>query len=93
MTVFAAAISLGEMKPLGVSRNRLARDVDIPVSRVSEIVRGTRAITADSALRLAAYFGTSAEMWLNLQSDYDLRRARAAIWPSVKQRIRRLRAA
>ena len=81
------------MKPLGVSRNRLARDIEIPVSRVSEIVRGNRAVTADAALRLGAYFGTSAEMWLNLQSDYDLRKARAADWLVVKQRIRPLKAA
>src|SRR5215207_3861025 len=61
------------MKPLGISRNQLSRDLDIPVSRVSEIVRGGRAISADTALRLGAYFGTSAELWMNLQSDYDLR--------------------
>jgi addiction module HigA family antidote len=50
------------LKPLGVSQNRLARDIDVPVSRIAGIVRGTRAITADTALRLGAYFGTSAEM-------------------------------
>src|SRR4051794_26962664 len=55
------------MQPLGVSRNRLARDIDIPVSRVSDIVRGKRSVTADTALRLAEYFGTSPELWLNLQ--------------------------
>ena len=54
------------MKPFGVGRNRLARNVDIPVSRVSDIVRGKRSITPDSALRLAEYFGTSPELWLNL---------------------------
>ena len=68
------------MKPLGVSQNRLSRDLDIPVSRVSDVVRGERAITADTALRLAEYFGTSPEMWLNLQIDYDLRRFRAGGW-------------
>lgn len=76
------------LKPLGVSRNRLARDLDIPVSRVSEIVRGARSISADTALRLGAYFGTSAEMWMNLQSDYDLRLARATTWPQARARIR-----
>lgn len=76
------------MKPLGVSRNRLARDIDIPVSRVSQIVSGGRAITADTALRLAEYFGTGAEMWMNLQSEHDLRVARAAHWPAVRSRIR-----
>jgi len=81
------------MRPSGISRNRLSRDLDMPVSRVSEIVRGNRGITADTALRLGAFFGTSAEMWMNLQSDYDLRKARATTWPSVKERIRAHRAA
>jgi len=81
------------MKPLGVSRNALSRDLDIPVSRVSEIVRGARSITADTALRLAAYFGTSAEMWMNLQSAYDLRLARQMSWHKTKERVRPRRAA
>jgi len=76
------------MKPLGISRNRLSRDLDIPVSRVSEIVRGTRSITADTALRLGRYFGTSAEMWMNLQSTYDLRVARRTTWPKAQERVR-----
>ena len=78
------------MKPLGVSQNRLARDIDIPVSRISDIVHGERAITADTALRLAEFFGTSAEMWMRLQSDYDLRVARATKWDRIKPRIRTL---
>lgn len=81
------------MQPLGVSQNRLSRDIDIPVSRVSDIVRGKRGITADTALRLAEYFGTSPEMWLNLQAEYDLRVVRATKWPEIKSRIRRLSAA
>jgi addiction module HigA family antidote len=81
------------MRPSGVSRNRLARDIDIPVSRVSDIVRGKRTITADTALRLAEYFGTSPEMWLSLQSDFDLRTARSAEWPAIRRRIRPLTAA
>ena len=76
------------MKPLGISRNRLSRDLDIPVSRVSEIVRGGRAVTADTALRLSRYFGTSAEMWMSLQSGYDLRVVRTTTWPKVQTRIR-----
>jgi addiction module HigA family antidote len=78
------------MKPLGVSQNKLARDIDIPVSRVSEIVRGERAITADTALRLGEYFGTTAELWARLQADYDVRLARSAGWPKIKPRIRAL---
>lgn len=78
------------MKPLGVSQNRLARDCDMPLSRVSDIVHGHRSITADTALRLAAFFGTSAEMWMRLQGDYDLRVARAKTWDQIKPRIRAL---
>jgi len=76
------------MAPFGLSQNRLARDLDVPVARVSEIVHGKRAITADTALRLAKYFGTSAELWMNLQSAYDLRRARRAGWPKAEPRVR-----
>jgi addiction module HigA family antidote len=62
------------MSPLGVSINRLARDIGVPPNRISGIVNGKRSITADTALRLGKYFGTSAETWLDLHSDYDLRR-------------------
>ncbi|WP_407525404.1 HigA family addiction module antitoxin [Methylobacterium oryzisoli] len=80
------------LKPLDVSQNRLARDIDVPVSRVAGIVRGERAITADTALRLARFFGTSAEMWLGLQSDYDLRMARRAAGSEIQARVRPLAA-
>ena len=66
------------MKPLEISQNRLARDLDVPVSRVAGIVKGERSITADTALRLGRFFATSAELWLGLQSEYDLRVARRA---------------
>jgi len=81
------------LKPLGISQNQLARDIDIPVSRVSEIVRGTRAITADTAVRLAQYFGTSAELWLGLQTDYDLQVIEDTTLPDIKRRIRVRKAA
>lgn len=71
------------LTPLGISQNRLARDLDVPVGRVNEIVHGKRGITADTALRLARYFGTSAELWLNLQSDYDLRVARRVLGDDI----------
>lgn len=61
------------MKPMGVSINRLARDIVVPPGRISAIVNGKRAITADTALRLGKYFGVSPEVWLGLQADYDLR--------------------
>ena len=67
------------MRPLGVSINKLARDLDVPLNRISEIVNGRRAITA---LRLGKYFGVSPEIWLDLQSDYELRVARRDVWPS-----------
>jgi addiction module HigA family antidote len=76
------------MKPLGVSINALARDIDVPPNRVSEIVNGKRAITADTALRLGKYFGVSPEIWLDLQSDFDLRVARRELWPKVEPRVR-----
>src|SRR5678815_2628005 len=76
------------MKPLGISRNKLARDIDVPVGRISAIVSGTRAVTADTALRLAKYFGTSPELWLKLQSDYDLAVTRATVWRRIDPRVR-----
>lgn len=63
------------MAPLGLSINRLARELHVPVNRVGEIVNGRRGITADTALRLARYFGSSPEFWLNLQSAYELQSA------------------
>ncbi|POR53382.1 XRE family plasmid maintenance system antidote protein [Bosea psychrotolerans] len=80
------------MRPLGVSQNRLARDIDAPVSRIAGIVKGERAITADTALRLAQFFGTSPEMWMALQSDYDLRVARQASGRMIEKRVRPLAA-
>jgi antitoxin HigA-1 len=64
------------MADFGVSINRLARDLRVPPTRISEIVNERRAISPDTALRLARYFGTSAEFWMNLQSAYDLDVAR-----------------
>ena len=60
------------LKPLGISQYRLARDISVPPRRINEIVQGKRSITADTALRLARYFGLSERFWLNLQSRYDL---------------------
>ena len=64
------------MKPRDLSQNALARALNVPPRRINEIVMEKRGITADTALRLARYFGTSAEMWTGLQADYDLRLAR-----------------
>ena len=61
------------MQPLDIGINRLARDLDVPSTRVHSIVHRTRSITADTALRLGIYFAVAPELWLNLQSEYDLR--------------------
>lgn len=58
--------------PLGVSQYRLAKDISVPPRRINEIVQGKRSVTADTALRLARYFGTTEQFWLNLQAHYDL---------------------
>jgi len=70
------------MKPMGISINRLARDIAVPPGRISAIVNGNRAITADTALRLSKYFGVSAELWLGLQAELDFRIAH--LNPAVK---------
>ncbi len=66
-----------ELAEIGVSVAALSRALDVPQSRMAEIVSGKRNITADTALRLAAYFGTSARLWINLQATYDLKMAEA----------------
>ena len=60
------------LKPLGISQYRVARDISVPPRRINEVVHGKRAITADTALRLARFFGTSERFWLNLQARYEL---------------------
>lgn len=79
------------MKPFDISQNQLARDIDVPPSRIHAIVHGKRSITADMALRLAKYFKTSPELWINLQSHYDLELAERNSWPAIKNRIRVLK--
>ena len=70
--------------PLEISAYRLAKDLDIPQTRVSEIIRGNRRITADTALRLSKYFGNSAKFWLGLQIDFDLEEEKKANSASLK---------
>lgn len=60
------------LKPLSISAYRLSKDLDIPQTRISEIIKGKRRITADTAIRLSRYFGNSAKFWLGLQDDYDI---------------------
>ena len=75
------------MNPMGVSINRLARDIVVPPGRISAIVNGKRAISADTALRLGKYFGVSPEVWMGLQADYDLRLAQRDIGDEVERRV------
>ncbi len=72
---------------LGISINKLSRDLSVPPNRISEIVNGKRAITADTALRLQRYFGVEAQFWLNLQTEYDLRMMKRKIWSDIERRI------
>jgi addiction module HigA family antidote len=76
------------LKPLDMSVNRLAKALGITAARLNEIVRGRRGITADTALRLARYLGTSAEFWLGLQLEYDLRVARQAKQKDIERAVR-----
>lgn len=75
------------MVPLGVSRNKLARDIDVPVGRISDIVAGKRGVTPDTALRFAKYFGTTPELWLRLQADYDLYVAVTTTWRTAEPKV------
>jgi len=74
-----------ELKELDMSAAELARQLDVPTNRVTEILNGRRAITGDMALRLAHFFGTTAEFWLNLQSLYELRVAEKKVGKSIKE--------
>ena len=76
------------MRPLGISVSALARDIAVPANRISQIVNGKRALSADTALRLGKYFSVSPEIWLDLQSDYELRLARRTTWSRVEPRVR-----
>ena len=73
-----------ELKELGMSAAELARRLDVPTNRITGILNGQRGITGDTALRLAHFFGTSAEFWLNLQSLYELRMAQKKVGRSIK---------
>lgn len=76
------------MEPLGLSMNRLALDLRVPVTRIAEIVHERRGITPDTALRLARYFNTSAGFWMNLQTAYDLEVAEDKLSRTIEREIR-----
>ena len=76
------------MKPFGLSQYRVAQDIGVPALRINQIVRGKRAITADTAMRLARYFGTSPDVWLRLQARYDLEVAEQAIGERIEREVK-----
>jgi addiction module HigA family antidote len=81
------------MKPLGLSANRLAMELHVPVTRINDIANCRRSISADTALRLARYFGGSPQFWANLQANYDLELARDAAGEVIATQVRPRRAA
>ena len=81
------------MKPLGLSANRLARDLKVPVTRISEIVNGRSGVTTDIALRLARYFGSTPQFWMNLQAVYDLNVAMISSADKITRDVQPLKAA
>jgi addiction module HigA family antidote len=76
------------LRPLGISRNQLARSLHVPVGRIHDIIHARRSITADTATRLGIYFGTGPEVWLNLQAAYEVRLAKRNYLPALSRRIR-----
>ena len=77
-----------ELDALGLSANALAKELGVPVNRVTMILNGQRGVSADTALRLARYFGTTPELWMNLQKTWELRRAEISQGPRIAERVR-----
>ena len=75
------------MKPLGLSANALAKELHVPPNRISSVLNGSRAVTADTALRLSRYFGGTAQFWINLQAQYDLELAMRTTGTKIKKEI------
>ena len=75
------------LEPMGISQYRLAKDIHVPAMRISEIIHGKRAISTDTALRFARYFGTSAKFWLGLQMDYDIAVAEDNLVDKIKKEV------
>jgi addiction module HigA family antidote len=81
------------LKPLALSQYRLAKDIGVPPRRINEIIKGERAISADTALRLGRYFNISAQFWLNLQSHYDLEQEQQRLGKRLEKEVKVLKAA
>ena len=75
------------LNPLGISQSKLARHLNVPVGRINDIILGKRAITLDTALRLAVYFKMTPEFWMNLQSHYDLKLAKQNLLPKIERSV------
>ena len=73
------------LKPMNLSQNKLAMELRVPCHRIHEIVHGRRSITADTALRLGRFFGTTPDFWMNLQQSYDLAAARESLWQELQR--------
>jgi addiction module HigA family antidote len=87
-TISPGEILLEEfLKPMGISRYRLAKNAKLPQTRIAEIVKGRRSITAETALRFARFFGNSPRFWMNLQSEYELRKAKRKLQKKVNSEV------
>lgn len=75
------------LKPLEITQYRIAKDICVPPRRINEIIHGDRGISVDTALRLAKYFGTTPEFWMNLQAHYDLLMERKASWKKIEKEV------
>lgn len=75
------------LEPMGISQYRLAKDISVPARRINEIIKGKRAITVDTALRLAFFFGMSSSFWLGLQKDYELDLAKRGLLQKIKKEV------
>lgn len=86
--IFPGEILLEEfLVPYGISQNKLSRDIDVPLTRINDIIRGKRGISADTALRLGRYFNTSPDLWLGLQSEYDIRVVKNKLGKQIDHRV------
>ena len=75
------------LRPMGISQYRLAKSISVPPRRINEVVHGTRAVTADTALRLSRFFGTSERFWMNLQTRYELEREKDRLGDRLDQEV------
>ncbi len=86
--IHAGEVLLEEfLKPLKLSQNRIAREIGVPPRRINEIILGKRGVSADTALRLARYFGTSELFWMGLQADFELEKARRCLGSRLEQEV------